>query len=122
EHASLVSCISGPVRDKPVEATFEVRQSLQELWLKRVDRIEWYKPNHGARLHCLMAAPCRACIRSAHGNFTLIRNVKNVIKESVLLIPKTHSIVATIVHRVCDLCEVLPEFARHILVSRIFVS
>src|SRR5437867_9346208 len=68
-----------------------------------------------------MAAPCRACIRSAHGNLAHVRNVEHVVEESVLVIPETEAVFAAIVHGEGDLCKVLPELAGNVFVSRILV-
>ena len=51
-----------------------------------------------------------------------IGQLQDVVKESVFLIPQTHTVMATMAHGVRNVDEVLPELAGHVLVSGFFLS
>src|SRR5207247_9138671 len=57
-----------------------------------------------------------------HGEVVAIEQLQDVVKESVFLIPQTHTVMATMAHGVRNLDEVFPELAGHVLVSGFLLS
>src|SRR6266540_5240073 len=47
--------------------------------------------------------------------------MEHVVEEAVLLIPKTYIFITAVVHCAGDMQKVLPKFACHILIGRIFL-
>src|SRR5215469_13443548 len=101
-HASQVVGQIGPVVDEPLEAPFEIGQAIQHLRFKGLDSEKRDQSHHRPNLHREMVA---------------IGKSKNVIEESVFLVPKSDTIMAAMAHGVCDINEVFPEFARHVFVT-----
>ena len=106
-HAGHIADEVRPIVDEPLQPPFEARQPLQQLRLQGFHGEQRNQPDHGTNLHWKMRA---------------VRQPQHVVEEAVLLVPQSRAILAAMAHRMRDVDEVLPEFARHVFVGPVFLG